>query len=31
MADEQHVSREQHRADLAELRGELKEEISGLR
>jgi type VI protein secretion system component VasF len=31
MADEQYVNRNQHRADMAELRGELKEEIAGLR
>jgi hypothetical protein len=30
MADE-HVSRDQHRADLSELRGELRDEIAGLR
>ncbi|MDH3603474.1 MAG: hypothetical protein OEU26_28005, partial [Candidatus Tectomicrobia bacterium] len=28
---EDHVSRDQHRADMAELRGELKEEIAGIR
>ncbi len=28
---EDYVSRDQHRADMAELRGELKEEIAGLR
>lgn len=28
---EDNVSRDQHRADMAELRGELKEEIAGLR
>jgi uncharacterized protein YhaN len=31
MAEEQYVNRDQHRADMAELRGELKEEIAGLR
>jgi len=31
MAEEQYVSRDQHRADMAELRGELKEEIAGIR
>ena len=31
MAEEQYVNRNQHRADMAELRGELKEEIAGLR
>jgi hypothetical protein len=28
---EEHVSRDQHRADLAELRGELRDELGGLR
>ncbi len=28
---EDHVSRDEHRADMAELRGELKEEMAGLR
>ncbi len=31
MAEEQYVNRDQHRADMAQLRGELKEEIAGLR
>jgi uncharacterized protein YhaN len=31
MAEEQYVTRDQHRADMADLRGELKEEIAGLR
>jgi predicted amino acid-binding ACT domain protein len=31
MAEEQYVNRDQHRADMAELRGELKEEIAGVR
>jgi uncharacterized protein YPO0396 len=31
MAEEQYVNRDRHRADMAELRGELKEEIAGLR
>ncbi|GIX49155.1 MAG: hypothetical protein KatS3mg131_3366 [Candidatus Tectimicrobiota bacterium] len=31
MAEEQYVTRDQHRADLAELRSELKEELAGLR
>ena len=31
MAEEQYVTRDQHRADQAELRSELKEEIAGLR
>jgi gas vesicle protein len=31
MADEQYVNRDQHRADTAQLRGELKEEIAGVR
>jgi ribosomal protein L29 len=31
MAEEQYVNRDQHRADLAELRGALKEELAGLR
>jgi DNA anti-recombination protein RmuC len=31
MADEQYVTRDQHRADTAQLRGELKEEIAGVR
>jgi chromosome segregation ATPase len=31
MAEEQYVNRNEHRADMAELRGELKEEIAGLR
>jgi ribosomal protein L29 len=31
MAEEQHVTRDQHRADMAELHGELKAEIAGLR
>ena len=31
MADEQHLSRDQYRADVAELRGDLKEEMAGLR
>lgn len=33
MADDQsqYVTRDQHRADLAELRGELREELAGLR
>ena len=28
---EDHVSRDEHRADMAELRGELKEELAGVR
>lgn len=28
---EEHVSKDQHRADLLELRGELKEDIAGIR
>jgi len=31
MAEEQYINRDQHRADMAQLRGELKEEIAGLR
>ncbi len=31
MAEQDNVSRDQHRADMAELRGELKEDIAGLR
>jgi tRNA U34 5-carboxymethylaminomethyl modifying GTPase MnmE/TrmE len=31
MADERYVNQDQHRGDLAGLRGELKEEIAGLR
>lgn len=31
MAEPDNVSRDQHRADMAELRGELKEDIAGLR
>jgi ribosomal protein L29 len=31
MAEEQYINRDQHRADMAQLRGELKEEITGLR
>ena len=31
MAEQDNVSRDQHRADMAELRGELKEETAGLR
>jgi hypothetical protein len=31
MAEEQYVNRDQHRADMAQLRGELKEEVAGLR
>ena len=31
MAEEPYVNRDQHRADMAQLRGELKEEIAGLR
>ncbi len=31
MAEQDNVSRAQHRANMAELRGELKEEIAGLR
>jgi hypothetical protein len=29
MAEEQYVTRDQHRADMAQWRGELKEEIAG--
>ena len=31
MAEEQYINRDHHRADMAQLRGELKEEITGLR
>ncbi len=31
MAEQDNVFRDQHRADMAELPGELKEEIAGLR
>ncbi len=31
MAEDEYVSKDQHRADLLELRGELKEEIAGIR
>ena len=31
MAEQDNVSHDRHRADMAELRGELKEEIAGLR
>ncbi len=31
MAEEQYVNRDQHRTDMAQLHGELKEEIAGLR
>lgn len=31
MAEDEHVSKDQHRADMAELRGDLKDEVAGLR
>jgi hypothetical protein len=31
MAEEQYINRDQHRADMAQLRGELKEEMAGVR
>ena len=31
MAEEQYINRDQHRADMAQLHGELKEEIAGVR